>query len=305
MKTALIDPGGGMKGAFAAGVTDAFLDTNTFFDICVGVSAGSANLASYASKQRGRTHAFYLNYAMRKEYGSVSNFIRKKTYFDFDYIFTTLTNRGGENPLDYPEFEKSPTEFIFVGTNALTGRPIYFHKSSVAQDSYEVFKASCSIPWLCTPRNIRNVPIVDGTMSDPMPVQKALDAGADYIVVILPSGFRDEKEGMMNSLTTKLLTRSKKTRWLSGLERAMKERPGKYNEALEYLRTLQAEGRAMVISPASEHTVTPLSKNRGHLEALYQDGYRQGILAAEKLRQISAQSVRPVIPAETENLISE
>ena len=47
MKTGLVVEGGGMKCAYSAGILDRFLDEHITFDYCIGVSAGSANTASY------------------------------------------------------------------------------------------------------------------------------------------------------------------------------------------------------------------------------------------------------------------
>ena len=58
MKIGLVDIGGGMKGMYGAGVTDAFLDEGVRFDLCVGVSAGAANIASFTAGQRGGITAF-------------------------------------------------------------------------------------------------------------------------------------------------------------------------------------------------------------------------------------------------------
>ena len=59
MKTAVVDVGGGMRGVYASGVLDRCLKENIQFDLCIGVSAGSANLASYLSGQMGRNLFFY------------------------------------------------------------------------------------------------------------------------------------------------------------------------------------------------------------------------------------------------------
>lgn len=53
MKTALIDVGGGLRGVYAAGVLDYCLDEKVAFDLCIGISAGSANVAAYLAGQRG------------------------------------------------------------------------------------------------------------------------------------------------------------------------------------------------------------------------------------------------------------
>jgi len=66
MKIGVVDVGGGLRGIYAVGVLDYCMDQGIRFDMGIGVSAGSANLASYAAGQRGRNYQFYTEYAFRK-----------------------------------------------------------------------------------------------------------------------------------------------------------------------------------------------------------------------------------------------
>lgn len=61
MKTGIVDVGGGLRGIYAAGVFDWCLDQKILFDLCIGVSAGSANVVSYIAGQRGEITAFMRN----------------------------------------------------------------------------------------------------------------------------------------------------------------------------------------------------------------------------------------------------
>lgn len=60
-KIGVIDVGGGLRGIYAAGVFDWCLENGVKFDYGIGISAGSANLASYLSGQRGGTICFMRN----------------------------------------------------------------------------------------------------------------------------------------------------------------------------------------------------------------------------------------------------
>lgn len=99
MKYGVIDVGGGLRGIYGAGVLDRCLEEDLRFDLCIGVSAGSANMASYLAGQHGRNKPFYDEYSFRREYMSVHNLIRKHSYLDLGYVYGTLSNAGGENPL--------------------------------------------------------------------------------------------------------------------------------------------------------------------------------------------------------------
>ena len=72
MRTAVVDVGGGLRGVYATGVLDRCLEEGVRFDAGVGVSAGSANIASYLDGQKGRNYQFYAEYSSPKEYMSVA-----------------------------------------------------------------------------------------------------------------------------------------------------------------------------------------------------------------------------------------
>ena len=147
MKTGVIDAGGGLRGIYAAGVFDRCMDDGIRFDLGIGVSAGSANVVSYCAGQRGRNYTFYTEYALRRQYMGMGNFVRKGSYIDLDYVYGVLSNADGENPLDYAAFAANPMEVFVVATEADTGEVRYFDKSDIRQDEYDIMKASSAIPF--------------------------------------------------------------------------------------------------------------------------------------------------------------
>ena len=137
-KTAIIDVGGGYRAIFGAGVLDRCLEDGITFDSCYGVSAGSANLTSFLAGQHGRNHTFYTQYAFRKEYASTENFLKDRNFVDLDYVYSTLSNHDGENPLDYEAFLGNPAKFTVVACDARDGSTKYFTRSDMG---YEIGRA--------------------------------------------------------------------------------------------------------------------------------------------------------------------
>ena len=200
MKTGIVDVGGGLRGIYAAGVLDYCMDKGIRFDLGIGVSAGSANLISYAAGQRGRNYRFYMDYSQRREYMGVGDFLKSGSYINMDYMYSELSNAGGEDPLDYPAVRDNPMELYVVAADAETGEAHYFSKDDIAQDNYDILKASSSIPFVCRPYPVQGRLYYDGALGDPVPVDKALELGCDRVVVLLtkPAGIprspsRDEK----------------------------------------------------------------------------------------------------------------
>ena len=169
----MIDVGGGFRAIYGAGVMDRMLEDGIHVDHCYGVSAGSANMVSYISGQHGRNHTFYTQYAFRKEYASLDSYVKNHNYANLDYVYSTLSNHDGENPVDYEVFAANPTEFTVVACNADDGSTKYFDKSDVGYDNYDIMKASSAVPVACEPYVIDGVPYYDGGIADPIPVQKA------------------------------------------------------------------------------------------------------------------------------------
>ena len=90
MKTGLVLEGGGMRGAFTAGVTDFFLDKGMIFSDVYGVSAGSCVACSYLSKQRRRAYRVMSEFLDGKDYCSWRNVIKTGDMFGVDFCYNVF-----------------------------------------------------------------------------------------------------------------------------------------------------------------------------------------------------------------------
>ncbi len=271
MKVGVIDVGGGYRGIYAAGVFDYCMDEHIQFDLGIGVSAGSANLISYAAGQRGRNLRFYTEYGIRKEYAGARNFLTKKTFIDLDYAYSTLSNSDGEYPLDYPAFARNPMEFYVVTTNARTGKVRYFDKSDVAQDDYDAMKASCAIPFVCGPYNVAGEAYFDGALSDPVPVKKAIELGCDKIVLLLTKPEDFIRTGHDDERIARLIHRQ-----YPEAAESLRLHAQRYNEGVALAKEYVAKGDAIIVAPDDTCGVTTLTRDPKLLEKLYHKGYSDG-----------------------------
>ncbi len=270
-KIGVVDVGGGFRGIYAAGVLDYCMDQHIRFDVGIGVSAGSANLISYAAGQRGRNYTFYTEYGLRKEYAGIKNFLFKKSFVDLDYVYGTLSNSGGENPLDYPAAVANPMEFVAVATEAETGNVRYFDKQDMSQDDYSIMKASSAIPFICHPYAVDKGLYYDGALADPVPIQKAFQLGCDRVVLILTL---PEETVRTSDRDRKFARRIRKKYPLAA--RQLEQQAERYNECVAMARKLKAEGKILVIAPDDTCGVSTLSRDVDALRRLYEKGYQDG-----------------------------
>lgn len=276
--TGIIDIGGGLRGVFGTGVFDRCLAEGISFDYYIGVSAGAANIASFLGKHRGRNLLFYTDYSLRSEYMSLGNLLRNGSYLNLDYVYGTLSNSDGENPLCYDNMQSSDEPFLTVVTDATTGKPLYYPKSFYYRDDYTILKASCCLPVACKPVVFDNKPCFDGGVSDPIPIRKAFSDGCDRVVLIIT---RPATEFHNPSLDKKaaLLTKKK----FPMISKALDRRYQTYNSSLELALGYEKSGKVLIIAPDNCDGLKTLTKDKDKLMLLYNDGYKKAELIKEFL----------------------
>lgn len=280
MKIGVVDVGGGLRGIYAAGVLDYCMDQGIHFDLGIGVSAGSANLASYAAGQRGRNFQFYTEYAFRKQYMSLGNFMARKSYVDLDYVYGTLSRADGENPLDYAALRDNPMEFYVVATEAGTGQATYFDKSHIHQDDYSIMKASCALPFACKPYPIGGTVYYDGALGDPVPVEKAFQLGCDRVVLILT-----KPEHMLRSPKKDEKVAACIRHAYPAAAQQLCRRAQRYNESVALARMRARQGKALIVAPEDTCGVDTLTRDKQALRRLYEMGYADGQKITDYLRK--------------------
>ena len=162
---------------------------------------------------------------------------------------------------------RATTHYECVVTNALTGKADYF----VPHTKEEILlfcKASCSLPFLCPPVFINDIPYYDGGVADSIPIKHALEQGNETFTIVLTQSAGFHKKQMKSSSLLKLVYKK-----YPKLVDAMIARADNYNESLETIARLEKEGRARVIRPQPEVNVSRTEMNPDKLKVLYAAGY--------------------------------
>lgn len=271
-KVGIIDVGGGMRGIYCAGVFDYLIDNKIELPYVMGISAGSANVASYIAKQKGRNKVFYEEYSTEKEYMSMHNFRTKGSYIDLDYVYGTLSNEDGKYPWDYNKAMESDSEMVVVASNAITAIPEYFYKKDFIKNDYGMFKASSCIPIICKPYKWRGKEYVDGAITAPIPIEKAFEDGCTRVIVLLtrPENFR-KKQGKISVLYKKWAKKYPK------ITEQLYQRHILYNETLDKIeKEYVSKGKALIVAPDDCCGMDTLTKDKEKMEKMYNKGYNDG-----------------------------
>lgn len=266
----LVLEGGGMRGAYTSGVLAAFMDENIKFPYVIGVSAGANNGASFVSEQKGRNKKVFVDYVSHPEYCGIKHFIRGRSYFNMEFLFDKVPNELV--PFDYETFFNSPTIFKACVTDSGTGQPVYFEKSDAKAKGKEfmnkILRASSSLPIISPPVEINGKLYFDGGIVDSIPLDKSIEDGNKYNVVILTRNECYHKEEQKLGLYSKTYLKK-----YPKVLNAIKRRHLKYNITLEKIKTLEGEGFVYVFRPIDLITVDRLEKDTSKLNQLYERGY--------------------------------
>ncbi|MBQ6538995.1 MAG: patatin family protein [Bacilli bacterium] len=280
MKIGIIDVGGGTRGIFGAGVLDYLIDNNIEIPYCIGISAGSGNMARYISKDNKASYIFYTKYAFTKEYMSWRNYFVTGNFVNLNYIYGTLSNEGADYPLDYEKLMDSQQELVVVATCAEDGKPVYFTKKDIEKNDYRIFACSSCLPVLCEPYYYEDHYYYDGAISNPIPVEKAFEDGCDKVIVILtrPIDF-------IKSDGKKYLFYNKVRKRFPEFTKVLEKRCDIYNNQLKEIKEKYVEnGKVLLIAPDSTKGLKTLSKDKKVFEKLYQEGYKKGELIKDFIK---------------------
>ena len=266
--TGLVLEGGGMRGAFTAGVLDAFLNSNIHFDSVYGVSAGASNGASYVARQFQRNKKVFVDYVEKYSYFSPANIFKQRNLLDVELLFNTYPN--DLIPFDYETFESSPSKFYSVLTDCVTGKPVYLERGGFSRKDFmmKVLAGSNSLPLLSPAVSLNGRFYLDGGISDSIPLRKAERDGCEKNIIILTreAGYRKEASSL-NRLVKMLYLK-----WPEMTSR-FENRHNDYNNAVDYCEQAEKEGRALIIRPETTMEVGRTEKDVEKLRKLYNHGF--------------------------------
>ncbi|HEY1405167.1 MAG TPA: patatin family protein [Spirochaetota bacterium] len=271
VKCALIVEGGAMRGIFSTGVLDAFIKENFYpFDLAIGVSAGSTNIAAYLAKMFERNYRVYTDYSLRKEFINIWKFFRGKHLIDLDWLWD-ITIR--EVKLDIKKIVKGKTTFLIGLTDVDSGTAVYMEPTEKNLET--ALKASSALPVLYRDFiSVDGKEYTDGGLSDPIPVREAYRLGARKIVVLRSRPYDHVVDTGQDTFLARIFMRKHPK-----LLKVILERPRVYNEALDFVRNPPRGVEIIEVNPPKGFRTRRLTKD---VEMLMKD-YRHGFEAGCKL----------------------
>jgi NTE family protein len=206
-RIALVLGSGGIKCIASIGLLKVLHREQIIPDLIVGCSGGSLFGAVYAiGEHPDRIENLVLRMWQKKEFRDFKYFDMLKMFLPkflrFNESFGLIRgNRVEDIFREYFQgitFEHTKIPLQIVTTDFFTGETVVLAEGSVA----EAVRASISIPVFFQPKKIAGKVLIDGAVSNPLPIDVAIRYGADIIIAM---GYESPIYEIIDSPITTLL----------------------------------------------------------------------------------------------------
>ena len=249
---ALVMEGGGMRGAYTAGVLSVFLEKQVRFDYGVGISAGAVNLCAYWMKRADYLHQIMVEYMSDKKNVGVSPLLREGTFVGYNYMFDYLLPQ--EVKFDLTQLSNTDAPFEFGNYNLDLNRNDWIQKEDV---TFKDLKASCSLPIAGKPVKTRGYLYMDGGITTMVPIERSIAHGCKKHFVIITK----DKEYVRNpEPAVELNTISLMFRKYPQLRKRLEVRHRVYYQEMGLIEKMVEEGTAYLVRPSEK---VPVSRFKG------------------------------------------
>lgn len=278
MQTGLVLEGGAMRGMFTAGVMDVMMENGIRFDGGIGVSAGAAFGVNYKSGQIGRVLRYNIRFCRDKRYCGIGSYLKTGNLYNTDFCYGDVPLHL--DPFDFKGYSENPMRFYIVCTDVDTGEAVYHEYTGYDDHGFDWIRASASLPLAARIVTIDGKKLLDGGLSDSIPLQYFESIGYTRNVVILtqPNGYHKKKNKLLPFIRCRYFR-------YPHLIDVLEKRHDMYNAELEYVAAREREGNAYVIRPADALPIGRVEKDPEKLRMVYTLGRKAALDAMSGLQE--------------------
>jgi predicted patatin/cPLA2 family phospholipase len=188
--------------------------------------------------------------------------------FNMEFVFHEVPQK--HVGFDWDIFDALDVRYLTGVMSCETGKTVWFEKDAITPQ-LEITMASCSLPLLAPIVRHGGMELLDGGVSDPIPIEKSIADGNEFHVIVLTRNEGYVKPEFDHKLLLKLFYRK-----YPNVVNTVLERPQIYRRQLELCERLEKEGRAIIIRPLRPLEIDRTVNDTKKLLALYDEGHEEG-----------------------------
>ncbi len=275
IKTSLVLEGGGMRGAYTAGALTWLIDQGISFDSSYGISTGALYLTNFLMKNKENLKDFSVYGITDKRIVGPKAILHCGKLVDYDFLFDqilTVEKHFDISPL------KDCKDSGYIGVYDLgVGETYYLSTRDISMKQLE---ASTSLPILGVIVNVEGKQLMDGGITDMIPIRQAEKDGCNRHLIITTKPY-DYVRKPANPFVVWLM----KTMYpqCDNISKDYSIRHLNYVDQISFIRDLEEKNEAVYVYPSHTSNVTRLGGTTEELNDLFDLGYSDMEARKEKI----------------------
>ena len=266
MKKALVLEGGGLRGAYTAGVCSWLIENGIEFDLNVGISSGALFSICTGLKDVKMLHDCATTYSISPRNAGINAFIHELQPVGYDYLFNVVL------PIKVsltPERIQTIKPLVEYGVYDLKEEDVVWKTQYDLKEDLMWLKAACVLPIAGRNVKIGKKLYMDAGVRTMVPVDQALTHGVDklFIVTTKPENFvRKDNAPLTQFLLDVLYHKYKK------LLKEFRDRREVYYREMGQVADLVKQGKAIHMRPSKDSGAKRFSATYEQVDELYELG---------------------------------
>lgn len=275
MTTSLVLEGGGLRGAYTAGVLAWFLDNQIKIDYIVGISSGAQYLCNYLIGDAKELKEVSVKWAGAYFEKGLKPLLREGNLVGYDKLFDEVLLKIA--PLDLAVLKAAKIKGEFAVYDLAAGTTTWI-KAQDLDPELRLLKAACTLPGFSKAVDYQGAKLIDGGVTTMIPIDQSLKNGIDKHIVI-STKTNDYVRKPISKMTRLIL-------WVfyhkyPKLRADLKLRAPRYYQEKAQVDALVNQGLALKINPSYDTGISRFGGDLEKLEELFNLGYQD----AEHLRK--------------------
>lgn len=261
-KIGLVLEGGGLRGAYTAGVLHWLLKNDLHFDYVVGISSGALYASMYVLDKADTLEQAACELAADRRNIGWLPMLREGTFVGYDFLIQSLLTR-----YDYPikDIDKVAATLEVGVYDIYEEKTVWKRKEDLAKEPNYI-KAACTLPLAGRAVKIDGKKYMDGGITTMIPLQRSIDFGCSKHLVVTTKSreyVRKPQGGILKAALNLVYFRRKK------LIEDFEARKDVYYEERRLIDTCVENGDAVYVYPSEEVGVKRFSGDAVQFRKLF------------------------------------
>ncbi len=266
MKKGLVLEGGGLRGAYTAGVCAWMVEHGVDFDVHLGISSGAMYAIGTALKDVPLIYGMGVTYAQDKHIIGIESMLKTGRPVNYHYLFEVVVKQ--KLGLSAQRI-RAIQPLVEYGVYSLDRQETQFINQHQTDDALLMLKAATVLPIAGADVKVNGKLFMDGGVTTMIPIRRAQELGVEKMIVVTTKAdnFVRKDNAPLTQFLLDVLYRKYKR-----LLREFRERKDVYNGEMAEVKRLAAEGPVLWIHPSQDFGAKRFAATPEQIQAMYDLG---------------------------------